>query len=37
MHMARLLKTAGGLPAYGNVRRGWDAGERYDFMNPEYR
>jgi multimeric flavodoxin WrbA len=37
MHMARLLKDAGGLPAYGNVRRGWDAGERYDFSNPEYR
>jgi multimeric flavodoxin WrbA len=37
MHMARLLKDADGLPAYGNVRRGWDAGERYDFANPEYR
>lgn len=37
MHMARLLKDSGGLPAYGNVRRGWDAGERYDFSNPEYR
>lgn len=37
MHMAKLLKDSHGLPAYGNVRRGWDAGERYDFANPEYR
>ncbi|MDQ3159220.1 MAG: flavodoxin family protein [bacterium] len=37
MHMAKILKDAGGLPAHGNVRKGWDAGCRYDFENPEYR
>jgi hypothetical protein len=25
------------VPAYGNIRSGWDAGCRYDFANPEYR
>ena len=37
MHLARMLKTAGGVPAHGNIRSGWDAGCRYDFANPEYR
>ena len=37
MHLARLLKSAGGVPAHGNIRSGWDAGCRYDFVNPEYR
>ncbi|MFI6977583.1 flavodoxin family protein [Embleya sp. NPDC050154] len=37
MHLARLLKDAGGMPAYGNQRAGWDAGCRYDFENPDYR
>ncbi len=37
MHLAHLLKRAGGFPAYGNLRKGWDAGERFDFENPEYR
>ena len=37
LHMARLLTQAGGLPAYGNVRKDWDAGARFDFENPEYR
>ena len=37
MHVAQLLRSAGGIPAYGNVRSGWDAGCRYDFANPEYR
>jgi multimeric flavodoxin WrbA len=37
MHMARLLERAGGVPAYGNQRRAWDAGARFDFENPEYR
>lgn len=37
MHMAAMLKRAGGIPAYGNQRTGWDAGERFDFPNPEYR
>ena len=37
LHLARLLKDAGGFPAYGNQRREWDAGTRFDFPNPEYR
>ncbi len=37
MHVAKLLKTAGGMPAYGNQRSKWDAGARFDFTNPEYR
>ncbi|KTD61152.1 flavodoxin family protein [Legionella spiritensis] len=37
MHMARLLKDAGGLPAHGNQRSKWDAGCRFDFPNPDYR
>lgn len=37
MHLAKLLKAAGGIPAYGNQRSKWDAGARFDFENPEYR
>lgn len=37
MHLARMLKDAGGLPAHGNQRGKWDAGARFDFENPEYR
>lgn len=37
LHMARLLKDQGGIPAYGNQRAKWDAGARFDFENPEYR
>jgi multimeric flavodoxin WrbA len=38
MHMARLLKDAGGFPAFGNLRAQWDHGERFGFdANPEYR
>ncbi len=37
MHLAKLLKDSGGIPAYGNQRREWDAGARFDFENPEYR
>ncbi|MET7304278.1 flavodoxin family protein [Embleya sp. NPDC005575] len=37
MHLARMLKNAGGVPAYGNQRAGWEAGCRYDFENPDYR
>lgn len=37
MHLAKLLKDAGGIPAYGNQRSAWDAGARFDFVNPEYR
>ncbi len=37
MHLAKLLKDSGGVPAYGNQRSEWDAGARFDFQNPEYR
>lgn len=37
LHMARMFKDAGGLPAHGNQRADWDAGCRFDFPNPEYR
>ena len=37
LHMARLLKEAGGVPAHGNQRAEWDAGQRFDHPNPEYR
>jgi multimeric flavodoxin WrbA len=37
MHVARMLKDAGGLPAEGNLRSEWDKGERWGFHNPEYR
>lgn len=37
MHMAKMLKDNGGIPAYGNQRAEWDAGSRFDFENPEYR
>jgi multimeric flavodoxin WrbA len=37
LHLARLLKDAGGIPAYGNLPAEWKAGTRFDFENPEYR
>jgi len=37
MHLAKMLKANGGIPAYGNQRSKWDAGSRFDFANPEYR
>jgi multimeric flavodoxin WrbA len=38
LHMARMLKDAGGFPARGNLRQEWNAGERFGFdANPEYR
>jgi len=37
LHMARMLKDAGGIPAHGNQRSAWDAGCRFDYENPEYR
>ena len=37
LHMAKMLKDNGGIPAYGNQRSKWDAGSRFDFDNPEYR
>ncbi len=37
LHLARMLRAAGGIPAHGNQRSAWDAGERFDHPNPEYR
>ncbi len=37
MHLARILKQAGGYPREGNDREAWKAGARFDFENPEYR
>ncbi|MFD9484432.1 flavodoxin family protein [Streptomyces sp. NPDC059991] len=37
MHLAAMLKRAGGIPAHGNQRSAWDAGCRDDFANPEHR
>ena len=37
MHLAQVLKRAGGIPAHGNQRSEWDAGSRFDYENPEYR
>ncbi|GGK28135.1 flavodoxin [Pilimelia terevasa] len=33
MHLARMLKHGGGIPAHGNQRAAWDAGRRFDFTN----
>ena len=35
LHLARLLKDNGGIPAYGNQPARWDAGERFGFTNTE--
>ncbi len=35
LHLAHMLKEAGGLPAYGNQRSAWDEGERFDFEPPK--
>lgn len=37
MHIARMLKDAGGLPNHGNDRTAWKAGCRFDYENPEHR
>jgi len=37
LHIARMIKDAGGIPAHGNQRSLWDAGCRFDFDNPDYR
>ncbi|MEP1032430.1 NAD(P)H-dependent oxidoreductase [Ekhidna sp.] len=36
MHLAEMLDN-GGYPAYGNSRKDWDDGTRWNFENPEYR
>jgi multimeric flavodoxin WrbA len=35
LHMARMLKDAGGIPAYGNQPERWADGERFGFVGPE--
>jgi len=37
LHLARLVKDAGGVPAYGNQKSAWADGERFGYENPEYR
>jgi multimeric flavodoxin WrbA len=37
MHLARMLKDAGGIPAHGNQPQEWEAGCHFDLPNPEHR
>lgn len=37
MHLARLYKEIGGLPACGNIRTQWDDGSKPGWPNPEHR
>lgn len=37
LHLARMLRDTGGVPAHGNQRSEWEAGCRFDFPNPDYR
>ena len=37
MHFARMLKDAGGIPAWGNSLDLWQEGRRFDAPNPVYR
>lgn len=39
MHMAKMLKDQGGIPAYGNQKSEWENGEKFGLNapNPEYR
>jgi multimeric flavodoxin WrbA len=37
MHLARMIKDSGGIPAHGNQRSEWVAGCRPDSQNPEHR
>ncbi len=37
LHLAKMLKAAGGVPAYGNQATAWKTGERFGYENPEYR
>ncbi|WP_166828805.1 flavodoxin family protein [Thalassoroseus pseudoceratinae] len=36
LHLARMLKDAGGIPNEGNDRNAWKAGERFGFENPTF-
>lgn len=37
LHLAKMLKEAGGYPSFGNSKTDWEDGERWSFQNPEYR
>jgi multimeric flavodoxin WrbA len=37
LHLARMLKDHGGIPAYGNQPERWACGARFDYDNPEHR
>lgn len=37
LHLAKMLDDLGGYPAFGNSRKDWDDGTRWNFENPEYR
>lgn len=37
LHLARILRDAGGIPNHGNDRQRWKAGCRFGFANPEHR
>ena len=37
LHLAATLKNQGGYSNYGNSRKDWDDGTRWEFENPEYR
>ena len=37
LHLARMLRDAGGIPAHGNQATAWDQGWRPDQDNPEHR
>ncbi len=37
LHLANMLKSQDGYPAYGNSKTDWSSGERWNFENPEYR
>ena len=37
MHLARMLKDNGGIPAHGNQPEVWDAGCKSDFNSPEHK
>ncbi|MFP4047654.1 MAG: flavodoxin family protein [Bacteroidales bacterium] len=37
LHLASMLKENNGYSNYGNSRKEWDEGKRWEFENPEYR
>lgn len=37
LHLARMIKDAGGIPVHGNQASLWAAGCRFDAVNPEHR